>query len=109
MKSASASRPTPRVETMGKQGEIDYLRNLSEPEVRHAKHKPFSDTGCGAYLMEIGAVMSLLPVPPARLLDVGCGTGWTSRFFAHRGYDVVGLDIAPDMVDHAEELRVREG
>jgi SAM-dependent methyltransferase len=94
---------------MGKQGEIDYLRNLGEEGVRHAVNKPFSDARCGAYLMEIGAVMALLPLPPARLLDVGCGAGWTSLFFARRGYEVVGLDIAPDMIHHANALKVREG
>jgi ubiquinone/menaquinone biosynthesis C-methylase UbiE len=39
-----------------------------------------------------------LPPPPARLLDLGCGTGWTSCLFAKMGYDVVGQDIAPDMI-----------
>jgi SAM-dependent methyltransferase len=51
--------------------------------------------------------MALLPQPPARLLDLGCGTGWSSAFYARRGYRVVGQDIAPDMIDYAERNRVR--
>jgi SAM-dependent methyltransferase len=94
---------------MAKQGEIEYLAKLGEEGIRHAVNKPFSDARCPGYLMQIGGVMSLLPPPPGRLLDVGCGTGWTSIFFARWGYDVVGVDIAPDMIYHANELKEREG
>jgi SAM-dependent methyltransferase len=94
---------------MAKQGEIDYLSNLDESERQHAACLPFSDVSCGGFLMQIGAVMGLLPPPPARLLDMGCGTGWTSRFFARRGYEVVGVDIAPDMIRAADDLKEREG
>ncbi|MDH4143863.1 MAG: class I SAM-dependent methyltransferase, partial [Acidimicrobiia bacterium] len=86
---------------MPKQGEIDYLDNLDAESVAHAAAKPWSDPGCGQYLVEIGTILSLLPPPPARLLDLGCGTGWTSRMFAQRGYDVVGQDIAPSMIELA--------
>ena len=46
----------------------------------------------------------LLPAPPCRLLDAGCGTGWTSLFFARHRWEVVGCDIAPDMIAQAEEM-----
>ena len=88
---------------MAKQGEIDYLKNIGDDGIKHAVHKPFSDQECGKYLFELGAVFTLLPPPPARLLDIGCGTGWTSRFFAKRGYEVVGIDIAPDMIFQAQQ------
>jgi SAM-dependent methyltransferase len=94
---------------MAKQGEINYLRNLGEAGARHAAGKPFSDADCHIYLIEFGALLSLLPAPPARILDVGCGAGWTSLFLARRGYAVVGVDIAADMIAHAERLRDREG
>lgn len=42
--------------------------------------------------------MKLLPPPPARVLDLGVGSGWTSEMLARCGYRVVGLDIAPDMI-----------
>ncbi len=94
---------------MAKQGEIDYLKNLGAEGIAHALHKPFSDPACGNYLMELGAVLSLLPAPPARLLDLGCGTGWTSCWFAKRGYQVTGQDIAPDMIAQAQSWQQREG
>ncbi len=97
---------------MAKQGEIEYIQNLRRdrgPEsIEHAVNKPFSDPECPKYLAELSAILLLLPPPPARLLDAGCGTGWTSCFFAKRGYQVVGVDIAGDMIDLARDLAKRE-
>src|SRR5262249_45304391 len=98
-----------RAGNMAKSGEIDYLKNLSPADVRHAVHKPFSDENCAGYLFNMGAVFSLLPPRPARLLDLGCGTGWTSIFFARAGYEVVGADIAPDMIEHARAMGRQAG
>ncbi len=92
---------------MPKQGEVDYLCNIGADGTRHALEKPFSDDNCGTYLMELGAVMNLLPTPPAKLLDLGCGTGWTSCLLALRGYQVTGQDIAEDMIQHAERNKER--
>jgi SAM-dependent methyltransferase len=35
---------------------------------------------------------------PASVLDAGCGTGRVGRELAHRGLDVVGVDIDPEML-----------
>ncbi len=86
---------------MSKAGEIGYLNKIGPEGVRHAVNKPFSDEDCGVYLVRMGVVMMLLPAPPARLLDLGCGVGWTSAFFARRGYTVTGIDLAPDAIEQA--------
>ena len=93
---------------MAKQHEIDYPIRLGAG-MGHSSAKPFSDANCGQYLVRIGTLMALLPPPPARILDLGCGTGWTSRFFARAGYTVVGADIAPEMIRAANECRDAEG
>lgn len=93
---------------MSKKSEIDYLKNIGSDGVRHAANKPFSDQECHKYFFEMGAVMALLPPPPQKLLDMGCGTGWTSLFFAKRGYEVTGIDVAPDMIDIASKNRDKE-
>jgi SAM-dependent methyltransferase len=36
-----------------------------------------------------------------RILDVGCGTGRNSRFFAERGASVVGIDFSPKSIEIA--------
>lgn len=84
---------------MGNENEKRYWYMLSEEQLAHARGKPFSDKFCGQYLIDIGQIVALLPAPPARLLDLGCGTGWTSRFFARCGYAVVGLDISPNAIE----------
>lgn len=94
---------------MGKSNEIDYINRVAEVDnvpldafSDYLLHKPFSDPRCGEYMMDVAQVMNLLPAPPARLLDVGVGSGWTSELFARRGYEVVGLDISPDMISIAK-------
>jgi 2-polyprenyl-3-methyl-5-hydroxy-6-metoxy-1,4-benzoquinol methylase len=77
---------------------------ITQEEVRrHLLNKPFGDPLRGRYLIDFGQILSLLPSAPARVLDLGCGSGWTSRFLAHCGYEVVGLDISETMIDCARE------
>jgi SAM-dependent methyltransferase len=45
--------------------------------------------------------------PPATVLDVGCGTGWTSAFLAEAGYRATGLDLVPANVEVARERAAR--
>lgn len=93
---------------MSKDAEIRYVAvmskvlNVSHAEVEHhLVHKPFSDASRWTYLLDVGQILKLLPPPPARLLDLGAGSGWTSEMFARSGYGVLGLDIAPDMIELA--------
>lgn len=43
-----------------------------------------------------------LPPAPARVADLGCGTGTLSVLLAEHGYDVSGVDLSPAMVARAE-------
>jgi SAM-dependent methyltransferase len=40
-------------------------------------------------------------IAPGRALDVGCGTGTNAIYLAQRGFEVVGVDIAPAAVEKA--------
>ena len=86
---------------MSKESEINYLKKIGKKGIESAVNKPFSDEDCSTLLFQIGTILALLPPPPAKLLDLGCGTGWTSIFFAKTGYDVVGQDISKDMIHWA--------
>lgn len=90
---------------MSKDGERNYYMKLGEEGIKHSINKPFSDVNCGEFLMGIGGVMSLLPSPPAKLLDLGCGVGWTSIFFAKNGYQVTGVDISDHSISIAREQK----
>ncbi len=93
---------------MATQGEHDYFKNIGEENMRHAILKPWSDAQCGSYLMELGAMLGLMP-EGGRLLDMGCGTGWTSILFAKRGYEVVGQDLVPEAIEAGRRLKQENG
>jgi 2-polyprenyl-3-methyl-5-hydroxy-6-metoxy-1,4-benzoquinol methylase len=42
----------------------------------------------------MSVVSGLLPAPPARILDVGCGPGLGAKRLASSGYDVTGVDYS---------------
>ncbi len=86
-----------------KQGERDYYAKLGAAGVAHSLSKPFSDDCCPQYLAAMAAIFSLLPPPPARIVEFGCGTGWLSLYLAQRGYDVLGTDIAGEAVALARD------
>jgi SAM-dependent methyltransferase len=47
------------------------------------------------------AFYGLLPPSRGRALDVGCGEGRVTRELRARGYDAVGIDVAPALVELA--------
>lgn len=98
---------------MTKQAEIDYVKNTGGLQRVWLNEKPFrggTPTESARLLRDFAALVELLALPPdARVLDVGCGPGWTSAFFARMGYRVTGLDIASDMITLAARRAEREG
>jgi SAM-dependent methyltransferase len=92
-----------------KEAEINYLKRKGAP-AEEVIRKPFSHHNkLYEYFIDVGQIFSLLPPPPARVIDFGCGTGWTSEFYAQGGYQVTGLDISGDMIDIAQKYRKRGG
>jgi ubiquinone/menaquinone biosynthesis C-methylase UbiE len=98
---------------MTKQAEIDYVKNTGGIDRVWLREKPFrgANTAESARLLrDLAAIIELLDLPEgARVLDIGCGPGWTSVFLARMGLEVVGFDLAPDMVTIAERRAEREG
>ena len=64
--------------------------------------KPFWGPETTGYLESFGKIVQALGqaglTPPARLLELGGGSGWTAEFLALMGYRVVSTTIAPDDV-----------
>ena len=55
-----------------------------------------------------GTILRFCP-PPARLLDVGCGPGWSALYLAALGYEVIGIDRSPAVLAHARSIGERVG
>jgi SAM-dependent methyltransferase len=45
--------------------------------------------------------LSRLVAPPAKFLEVGCGTGNVSSFLSRKGYEVTGCEFYPDAIQGA--------
>lgn len=46
----------------------------------------------------------LKPAPRSLMLDVACGKGRHSKFLAEQGFDVTGIDISADSIQHAKQF-----
>ena len=81
------------------------LPGLNAAEVKDANmRKPFWPNKLMAmYLRSLVKLYEHLRqleiAPPAKILELGCGSGWTSEYLAHLGYDVVGTTISPYEVE----------
>jgi SAM-dependent methyltransferase len=48
-------------------------------------------------------LLSVMPPLPARVADLGCGTGTLALLLAAEGYAVDGVDFSPEMIRRARE------
>lgn len=58
----------------------------------------------GLFELEEEAIERYFTESEAMVLDLGCGTGRTTRVFERMGYEVVGLDLTKDFVTHARSF-----
>jgi 2-polyprenyl-3-methyl-5-hydroxy-6-metoxy-1,4-benzoquinol methylase len=96
-----------------KQAEIEsHARSLREG-LPHTFRKPFGPPWGNEYWVKWATVSEALPSlgldPGAAVLDVGCGTGWTTLFLAEAGYRALGLSLAPAEIEIAESRARRWG
>jgi SAM-dependent methyltransferase len=94
---------------MPRAGELTYYEAIGAANRTHALNKPFSDEQAGPMLMQVGAILALLPPPPARVLECGCGTGWLSQLLQKSGYRVTGTDVSPNAIDLARNSPMFHG
>ena len=93
-----------------KQAEIDYPSAIGEAGRAWLRSKPFGNTPArdGALLIDFGYVLQLLDLRAGMsLCELGCGSGWMTRFAARHGVHAEGYDISPEMIEIARELAGR--
>jgi SAM-dependent methyltransferase len=95
------------------EGEILDAEMALQAALPHTFTKPFGPNWGSQYWTKWAVVSELLCrlsiEPPASVLDVGCGAGWTSVFLAESGYRVCGLDVAPAAITMARRRASRWG
>ncbi len=71
---------------------------------------PVDEFHIGGRRATVAFAEQLRPTEGSRLLDVGCGIGGASRFFAEEhGCHVTGVDLTPEFVEVAGQLAGRVG
>jgi 2-polyprenyl-3-methyl-5-hydroxy-6-metoxy-1,4-benzoquinol methylase len=108
----------PKVEGIDyKRGALEYTDLLSEELSYYLRTKPFCnlhkpvkfkgdgmDPETHRHFSDFANMAVALALPAnARILDVGCGPGWLSEYFARLGYDVTGIDLSDDLIQIARE------
>jgi len=69
----------------------------------------FSDEFRPRIRMQVDKIVELLGcTPPAKVLDLACGAGSATIELASRGYEVIGLDCTPAMLEIARDMSARE-
>ncbi len=79
----------------------DIYRNESEG-VRPAHEEAAAAAG---YYQDYVSFVAAVAPDPGKLLDIGCGGGWSTGLFAKRGYYAVGIDLAPGFAVGSEPGR----
>lgn len=109
----------PRIEDIDyKHAAREYLGKLSDERQHHLRTKPFynlahkpakyknpgMDEDMHRHFCDFANIAVQLALPPgSRILDVGCGSGWLSEYFARLGYIVRGIDISPALIAMSRE------
>jgi len=97
-----------------KENEKKYISKLTDKEKKWVETKPFGDYDLHESFLRIrdfSYIVELLSLEGTKhlsVLDLGCGSGWTSIFLAKLGCSVTGVDISEEMITIAKENAKKE-
>ena len=87
---------------MGDEGAVS-LRDAWESEARNWIAWARAPGHDSYWKFHRDAFLPSLPLPPRRVVDVGCGEGRLSRDLQRLGYEVTGVDGSPTLIAAARE------
>ncbi len=82
----------------GEEG-VRLLRRWDTPY--HGERRPGWDTG--RFAPELAKLVEQEPAKRGRAVVLGCGTGTNAIYLASKGFDVIGVDVAPSALIHAKQ------
>jgi ubiquinone/menaquinone biosynthesis C-methylase UbiE len=89
------------VDGSGVQSQIDQFWNAVAPHYDSPDN--VAAAGTAEYANWLDSLRPLLPDPPARVLDVGTGTGFLARLAADLGHHVDAVDLSERMLEAAAD------
>jgi SAM-dependent methyltransferase len=95
-----------------KRAEAEYPSRVNAEHRRWLETKPFQGEPRHTvrHLIDVGYIVDLLELNAgSRFLELGCGSGWLTRYAARCGAEAVGYDISPEMIEIARAEASREG
>ena len=95
-----------------KRAEAEYPSRVSVEHRRWLETKPFQGERRHTvrHLIDVGYIVELLELEPGTtFLELGCGSGWLTRYATRCGAEAVGYDISPEMIEIARTQATREG
>lgn len=85
---------------------IEFVRSLFDDYAPSFEHHLVKDLAYGIPAVLRRMVGTLGPRRFARMLDVGCGTGLVAAAFADLADNMIGVDVAPNMVRAAKAKKL---
>lgn len=82
------------------QTHFDHLAEQYDDEIPHHIRRYLCDKKA-QHIVNALRDIAKAPRSPLKGLDCGCGTGWHIKKLRALGYDVAGVDLAPDMIKQA--------
>ena len=83
---------------------FNYYRLMCDNEHLHFGLWPHDAPGLtieGAQEYMFEKLVSYLPEPPAKILDVGCGLGRSADMLSSKGFDVTAIAPSPELIEYA--------
>jgi len=97
---------------------VEYVDQLDAERSHYLLTKPFynlankpdkhqgegMDAETHRHFCDFANIAVTLALPAgSKLLDVGCGSGWLSEYFARLGYNITGIDISPKLIQMSRD------